>query len=231
MDLKRHLFFDLDRTLWDFDSNSKETLASIVVEFKLEEHFGISFDPFYKYYEKINRSYWAKYAAGEIERESLRVDRFYNTLRSFGLENENLAKQISTYYLGECPKKKNLIPNALSVLDSLAKDFPLHIITNGFTATQKIKLKESGLQDYFQNMVTSDMANAQKPSSKIFEMAWNLAGSPDKENCFYIGDDWNADVRGAKQFGFTPIWFSTEYRKTRVKQVSDLNDIIPLVRE
>lgn len=224
-----HIFFDLDRTLWDFDSNSRQTLESLYQEFKLAD-YGIRQAPFITKYQKINKSFWAKFQHGKIDRESLRVDRFYNTLRDFGIENVALASKIADYYLSECPKKSGLMPNALKIVDQLSKQYQLHIISNGFTETQKVKLESSGLSQYFKHVITSDSAQAQKPSTKIFNTAWELAGKPNKELCFYIGDDWNADVRGAKQFGFTPIWFSNEYRKTKVLQTYDMLDIPDLLR-
>ena len=55
-----HIFFDLDRTLWDFDSNSRQTLESLYQEFKLAD-YGIRQAPFITKYQKINKSFWAKF--------------------------------------------------------------------------------------------------------------------------------------------------------------------------
>ncbi|MGB0166788.1 MAG: YjjG family noncanonical pyrimidine nucleotidase [Luteibaculum sp.] len=215
----KHLFFDLDRTLWDFDKNSRETLLELADFFQLKKKYGISETSFISKYERINRTYWSLYQSGRLEREALRVDRFYYTLESFGVIDKVLAEKISTLYLEECPKKSALMEHALEMLQHFYGRFPMHIITNGFTATQSIKLQSSGLGEFFQHVITSDLAGAQKPSQKIFNLSWEKAGKPDKKQCYYIGDDWNADVRGSKQFGFTPIWFSTEERKTKILQV------------
>jgi putative hydrolase of the HAD superfamily len=45
-----HLFFDLDHTLWDFDTNSEATLRDLYAELKLDEKATGDFDQFHKIY-------------------------------------------------------------------------------------------------------------------------------------------------------------------------------------
>ena len=65
----KHIFFDLDRTLWDFDENSKEALRQIIKRFDLMALFG-SFDRFHRAYEKHNSRLWADYGKGILKKES-----------------------------------------------------------------------------------------------------------------------------------------------------------------
>lgn len=223
-----HIFFDLDRTLWDFDRNSKETLQEMYTHFSLANK-KISTERFISVYQKINQNFWAAYQRGLIDKNHLRSERFYKTLRSFGYEDGALADRMGGYYIERCPHKTHLTPNALSCLSILAKKHTLHIISNGFAETQDIKLRSQALRDFFKTVTTSDAAGALKPSIKIFDYAWKQAGCPEKSTCYYVGDDWNADVRGATQFGITPIWYSKEYRRSTVLQVSDLGDLPSLL--
>ena len=57
---KRHLFFDLDRTLWDFDKNSENALRQIFHEEELEARIG-GFEHFHQQYVYQNAHLWKLY--------------------------------------------------------------------------------------------------------------------------------------------------------------------------
>ena len=54
MPLYKHLFFDLDHTLWDFDANAKETLFEVHQLFNLAEKDVQPFEDFYNIYLNHN---------------------------------------------------------------------------------------------------------------------------------------------------------------------------------
>ena len=66
----RHIFFDLDRTLWDFDSNSAAALTEIFVRNRLERFFS-SPEPFIEGYNRHNEILWEWYRRGDIKKEIL----------------------------------------------------------------------------------------------------------------------------------------------------------------
>ena len=76
----KHLFFDLDRTLWDFDKNSIETFKEIHNKYDLSGKGVSNFDKFMDIYHKINTDLWEMYRKGGIEKEVLSVERFSLTL-------------------------------------------------------------------------------------------------------------------------------------------------------
>ena len=55
---KKHLFFDLDDTLWDFEKNSGIVLKQLFLEFDLENKLKTDFDNFSKVYKKTNHQLW-----------------------------------------------------------------------------------------------------------------------------------------------------------------------------
>ena len=97
----------------------------------------------------------------------MRYSRFKQTLELFNYYNENLSIEISDYYVKECPKKKIFFPNTIKVLDYLKNKYNLNIITNGFEEVQIIKLKSSGLSDYFDQIITSEK-KSDKPEDLNF---------------------------------------------------------------
>ena len=204
----KHIFFDLDETLWDFRRNSIETLGDIYVQFRLQDK-GLEENRFYERYHFHNSYYWDLFRKGGIGREELRMVRWSTTLREFEIFNELLAKEISERYLEILPTKANLYEDALDVLGYLKSKYSLHIITNGFEEIQFKKLRHSGIASYFKYVITSEMAGSQKPNREIFKYAFDKANSTVSDSIF-IGDSIEADIQGAKSVGLDHVLFNPE---------------------
>ncbi|MCG3166496.1 MAG: Pyrimidine 5'-nucleotidase YjjG [Bacteroidia bacterium] len=203
----RHIFFDLDRTLWDFDRNSRETLEEIFVHQKLTEEGIPSFEIFYKIYHEINAHYWENYRLGNLDKETLRYIRFYDTLTRFGIDNKGLAIRIGNDYVDHSPRKTSLLPGTLEILEYLQGKYTLHIITNGFEEVQHIKMHSSGIAHYFEHIITSERAGHKKPTPEIFRYALKLAGAKRNESIM-IGDHLEIDCVGARQTGIDAVYFN-----------------------
>src|SRR5688572_29437480 len=95
----KHLFFDLDRTLWDFETNSADTLRELYSEFKLNERGIHSLDDFIAHYKSINQYTWEQYRKNEVDKDYLRFIRFHNTLQKFDVNDYEFAKRVAAYYV------------------------------------------------------------------------------------------------------------------------------------
>src|SRR5207237_716482 len=124
----KHVFFDLDHTLWDFEKNSAETLRVLFAQFNLHDLGIKDSEEFLKHYHHYNEIYWDFYRNGKVTREELRTKRFEETLKDFGIENEELVKDLSVHYLEILPTKTNLFDDTLEILDYLYPKYALHII-------------------------------------------------------------------------------------------------------
>ena len=204
-----HLFFDLDRTLWDFEQNSAETLTDLFIQHKLEESLKISEHLFIETYKKKNDDLWAKYRKGVITKDSLRLERFHQTLCSFGLNDSEFALSLNDGYVAACSSKTNLIPYAKEVLDYLKPNYKLHVITNGFVEAQFVKIEKSGLKNYFDEVIVSDGLGYRKPDKRIFEYAFTKTKTNAKQGLM-IGDDYVPDVLGARNVGMDQVYFNAE---------------------
>src|SRR3978361_278346 len=141
-----HLFFDLDHTLWDFETNSKETLQELFYKHKLDETITKDFDGFYDRYSIHNKKLWDRYHNGFIKQEELRWKRMWHTLLDYKNGDEKLSKQLAFEYLEILPHKKVLFPYAIEIIEYLLnKNYKLHLITNGFEEIQWGKLKSSNI--------------------------------------------------------------------------------------
>lgn len=203
----KHIFFDLDMTLWDFETNAHEAYKDIYAKFKLNDHGIESIETFLKSYFVHNDMLWEQYRNGEIEKEVLRARRFELTLLDFGINDPALAESIGMEYITISPQKTNLFPNAHNVLEYLREKYPLHIITNGFEEVQFTKLKNSRLSDYFIHVITSEDAGCKKPDPGIFRYALQKAGAK-AEDSLMIGDDPDVDVKGAEDAGMDGVFFN-----------------------
>jgi len=193
----KHLFFDLDHTIWDFEANSRMTLEEIYNELKLQEIGVHDFDFFYKNYLVHNERLWERYRKGFIKQEELRVKRMWLSLLDFKIADEPLAKKMGDRFLEMLPTRTILFPYTIEILDYLTdKQYKLHLITNGFENTQHSKLKHSGLSSYFKQVITSEGSNSLKPNKEIFDFAFNKTGATPEESIM-IGDTMEVDILGA----------------------------------
>ena len=202
----KDLFFDLDHTLWDFETNSKETIQELYTTHRLADLGIVDFDGFYSTYSAHNHRLWDRYTKGFIKQEELRWKRVYLSLLDFKVANEPLAKEMSQAYLEILPNKKHLFPYTIEILDYLKeKDYKMHLITNGFESVQFKKIKNSGLQDYFIEVITSEASNSLKPQKEIFEYALKYANAS-VEKSIMIGDNEFADIQGGINMGMDTVF-------------------------
>ncbi len=201
----KHLFFDLDHTLWDFEANSHQTLKELYLALNLREKGIEDFDLFHKNYLAHNDKLWDRYRNGYIKVDELRWKRMWLSLLDFKIADEPLARQMGNIFLDLLPTRKILFPYTIDILDYLThKKYQLHLITNGFEKTQHSKLKYSGLDKYFIEVITSEGSNSLKPKKEIFEYAFQKTGANPAESIM-IGDAIDVDILGALNAGIDQV--------------------------
>ncbi len=203
----KHIFFDLDHTIWDFDKNAEETLHELYITYNLQGLGLNSADEFIQTYTRNNHQLWADYHVGKLSKETLRETRFKKTFLDMGLSPEVIPLQFEDDYVNLCPTKTNLFPEAHETLQYLEKKYTLHLISNGFQESTEMKIGKTDLRRYFQNIIISEVVGVNKPDKAIFEHALNLANAQ-KEESIMIGDSIEADIRGAQNFGMDAIYFN-----------------------
>ena len=202
----KHIFFDLDRTLWDFDTNSRETFTDLFVKYKLKKNGIDDFDKFFLNYQKINHHFWDKYRKGLIEKDFLNVERFYQVLLLYRIDDHRMAAEMAHDYVSISPTKKHMFPYSFEILEYLkAQKYELHIITNGFPEVQHIKIKNAGLEKYFDQIIISEEVGYKKPAREIFDISLEMANAKPDESVM-IGDDLMVDILGGNNAGLMTIW-------------------------
>ena len=226
------LFFDLDHTLWDFETNAKETIRDLFITHRLHETVTADFDFFFDKYSFHNKRLWHRYNHGFIKQEELKWKRMWHALLEFKLGDETLAKKLSAEYMEILPSKKALFPHTDEVLTYLRnRKYKLHLITNGFEQVQWRKLENAQIGSYFSTVITSEAACCLKPNKEIFDFAIGKAGCCYNESIM-IGDNLDADIFGAMNAGMDTIFVNHINEETTLKpnyiiyHLKELEDIL-----
>ena len=219
----KHVFFDLDHTLWDFETNSALTFKKIFSMHSID----VNLDVFLNIYKRINFEYWRLFRNDEISKEKLRYGRLKDTFDELNIFiSDETINDLSEDYIRYLSTFNAVFDGAYEILEYLKTKYSLHIITNGFSEVQSIKMKNSKLDKYFDHIITSESVGVKKPNPKIFEYALNLANTS-PEDCVMIGDSWEADILGAKNIGIRPIFCNFEYQEVDIS-VWSVNNLLEL---
>ncbi len=225
---KKDIFFDLDHTIWDFDRNAKETLQDLYVKYKFEDLCGDA-NPhhFITAYTSNNHRLWGLYHHNQIDKPTLRRLRFEDTFTELGIDPNLFPWDFEEEYLAVCPNKTNLFPNAHETLSYLKERYTLHLISNGFQEACERKLAGSQLADYFETITISEIVGINKPDARIFQHALQ-GGKANPDTSIMIGDNLDADVRGAQNFGMDAIYFNplvAEVPSDVLHSITDLKEL------
>ncbi|HIY76942.1 MAG TPA: YjjG family noncanonical pyrimidine nucleotidase [Candidatus Sphingobacterium stercorigallinarum] len=224
---KEHLFFDLDHTLWDFETNATETLNELYFRYQFDQLFNASTSAnFISVYTENNHRLWNLYHHGKIDKPTLRKLRFADTFTALGVEPALFPLQFEEEYLAICPTKTHLFPNTHETLSYLKEKYTLHLISNGFKEACEMKLQRSKLAPYFKTVVISEVVGINKPDHRIFNYALTHSGA-EKEQAIMIGDNLDADIRGAMRAGIDAILFNPK----RVAPPTDVKLMITDLKE
>jgi len=209
----RHLFFDLDHTLWDFEANANETLAQLFEEYDLARHGRFTFAEFSQRYSEVNHALWRLYQSNKVTQQQLREVRFVRTLTRLGVAEADVPAGISARFTDILPRKAAVFPHTHEVLGYLQKKgYHLHLITNGFEDVQHIKLTSSKLTDYFEQVITSEHSGYLKPDPRMFAHALARTGATAAESLM-VGDNLECDVLGAYNAGIDQVYFNPARRR------------------
>lgn len=225
------IFFDLDHTLWDYESNSRDTLLELFNHHQLKEYGIAEFEAFLLVFKKVNQELWLLYDHGKIDSAVIRKERFRKILLEFDITNNDLALNLSQEYMTESPKKGKLMPGAHETLQHLAASYSLSVVTNGFADVQHTKLASGKLTDFFDHVVTSERAGFKKPAREIFDYTLVANGISSKD-AIMIGDNLLTDIAGARNARVDSVFFNPEgiEHSAKVKhEISNLKELCSLL--
>lgn len=203
----KHLFFDWDHTLWDFETNSRETLFELFDEYQLEKELGVQKELFAELYSHYNQQLWKEFDLGRITKDELRKERFRRVLKKLHLEDSTLIEDLDRKYINRCPQKGGMIFFAKEIIEKLAKHYEIHVITNGFQVIQEVKLANSGIDHHIRSLITAEKIGYSKPDRRIFKHALEHVGAQ-REESLMIGDNLITDIGGARKYNIDQVFFN-----------------------
>lgn len=225
----KHIFFDLDHTLWDFERNSAECLADIYEIFDFKSLNISTLDAFQQEFSIVNKQHWSLLEQNLITHDELRRRRFQETLENLGVKDlkKSFGLEINEYFLELLPKKAHLIDGAVEILDYLLPKYELHIISNGWQDIQVNKMKSSEIHHYFGEIITNELAGTRKPNRRIFDYAVEVTKA-DLAESLMIGDNYEADILGAINANMDTVFYNPDNIPTGQKPTFDIKKLVEL---
>ncbi len=226
----QHLFFDLDHTLWDYDRNVAESLSELYQVYGLQEMGIPTFEKFFEAFHSVNFQLWDWYNVGKIDKHDLRKERFPRIFTHAGGNVLAIPSEFEEDFMHRTSSKPHVFPYTKEILAYLNTKYRVHVITNGFNESQAKKMSSSGLDGFFDLIVTSETTGHKKPDPRIFYHAMDQL-STSAEHCLMIGDNPNSDILGAQNAEIDQVFFNPEgktieliptYTITHLQELEDL---------
>ncbi len=195
------LLFDLDHTLLDSDASEVAAYAHTMATIGLDDP-AVHFDR----YVSINRAMWAAVERGELQPTEVRTRRFEQFTTEIQIDADPVA--MADAFVWGLGAHGDLFDGARALLDQLAGDVRMAMVTNGLSDVQRARIERLGLDGYFDAVVISSEVGVTKPRGEIFDIAFEQLGQPAKTTALMIGDSLTSDVRGGSDYGIATCWFN-----------------------
>jgi len=227
----KHIFFDLDHTLWDFEKNSELTLNTLYDEFKLRKYNVDSFSDFHSCYATRSSELWKEFLDGLISHEEFQWKRMWLTMMDYNIDDRDLAFELNVRFQAILPTQCTLMPFTNDILQYCKNHYAIHVLSNGTHEVQSLKLQCSGILPYFTEIITADQCNAFKPLPQIFDYALKVTGAT-ASNSLMVGDSLAMDIIGAKNAGWDQVLYNpmqTEHFDDPTFEINQLNELMAII--
>ncbi len=195
------ILIDIDNTLLDFHKCSREAMCLAASD------FDINFpENYFETFTVINNSLWGRIEKGELDRQGLFKIRWNMIFEAMGIDADGEAFEgLFREYI-----KKSAIPvdGAEELLKYLSEKYFVCTASNSELAQQEKRLRKAEMLPFIRKIFTSEEIGFAKPSEEFFAYCKNELPQFEKEEIMVIGDSVNADINGAKKFGFQTCWFN-----------------------
>lgn len=206
------ILFDADETLYDFKKSEKEAFKNTVLKFNMEydENYHL------KIYQEINTGIWKEFEQGLITQEKLKVERFKRLADKLQVNFDEIS--FAKSYMEHLADASFLYDGSTELVEDLKKSHRLSIITNGLTAVQEKRIRQSIIAKHFETIVISEEIAISKPNPKIFEHTLKAINYSDKSKVLMIGDSLTSDIQGGINAGVDTCW----YNPNKVKNTTSI---------
>lgn len=186
-----------------------ESLSELYELYCLKELGIPSFEKFIESFDHVNFQLWDWYNVGKIDKDNLRKERFPRIFSRAGGKAEAIPVGFEEDFMHRTSSKPHVFPYSKEILEYLKGKYKIHVITNGFNESQAKKMKSSGLDGFFELVVTSETTGYKKPDPRIFQFALDQLKTEAK-HCLMIGDNPDSDILGAQRVNIDQVFFNPE---------------------
>lgn len=223
------ILWDVDGTLLDFEAAEAAAIRTLFKSFKLGE----CTDAMIGRYSQINKKYWKRMELGEIEKPEVLVGRFREFLSGEGID-PSYAEPLNKEYQVRLGDTIVYCDHGREILISLKGKVKQYAVTNGTFIAQERKLKNSGLDQIFDEVFISEKVGYEKPALEFFERVLERIGNPDLSEIIIVGDSLTSDIRGGNRAGITTCWYNPARKERDVDEHADyeirnLNEIYDII--
>ena len=199
----RFLLFDLDNTLLDFPADEEMAFKTLYRWAGFDRV--IPYTPAaLEHYEACNRRWWERFERRECTKPELFVGRFVDYLAETGLQGDPQA--LHRQFFTNLAQGGVAIPGALELLERLAKDHEIYVVTNGNAPTAKTRIANSGVGRFIKGYFVSEAIGVGKPDPRYFHHVFESIPDFRKEEAVLIGDSLFSDIAGARAVGLTSVY-------------------------
>lgn len=197
------VLLDADGTLLDFDEAERQGVREVLKKQGVEPAAELE-----NRYHDINLKYWKLFETGVIEKAEIFRGRYKEFFETLGMQVD--VEAVERQYREVLDSCSALIPDALEVCTYLKGRYTLYIVTNGVASTQYRRLKDSGLEPYFENVFVSETVGSQKPQKAYFDYCLDRIGERDLSRILIVGDSLSSDIQGGKNAGIKTCWVNLD---------------------
>lgn len=205
----KFLLFDLDHTLFDFDTAEDVALTQLLKEEGVD-----NIQAYKDYYVPMNKALWKDLEQKKITKHELVNTRFSRLFEHFGVEKD--SSYLANRYQFYLSQQGQIFSGAMELLDTLIdRGYEVYAATNGITSIQTGRLTKSGLASYFNHVFISEQLGTQKPDALFYEKIGQQISEFFKENTVMIGDSLTADIQGGNNAGIDTIWYNPHHLENK----------------
>lgn len=186
-------------------------------------------------------TYW-KELYDTRDKENIEIafdDELLDFKNKYGFREEYPMEEI----LFNCALKMNsveLFEDTILTLEEFNKlGFPVYLLSNAIFKKEIMKklINLYDLEKYFKNIHFSADYKLRKPHKELFEAVFEdikeANPSIEKKEIYFAGDNFEADIKGAASFGFTPIFINRSDNKyindKGFIEIKELNELVKII--
>ena len=224
----KHIFLDLDDTIFDFHKSEGAALSEMLRQLEIEPTPEIL-----ARYSKINKSGWERLERGETTRDRILTERFEILFAELKKDADpRIAQRI---YEGNLANEYHYIDGAEALLSSLFGKYKLYLASNGTARVQDSRIECSGIAKYFDGIFISERIGYDKPSREFFEKCFSLIPDFSRDETIIVGDSLTSDILGGINAGIKTCWYNPNSKTPRRDiipnyEIKALDELVDLLR-